>query len=171
MAGLRHSLADLQRRAQVSQAANERLINAQAAVETTQTLHELTAELSRPVTRPGRQQPDGTRSRPRRFRALRPLAEDDSCLLTAVSRPEFAQNGFRNRDLRPLLGAEPRDPAAQKRCSAAVSRQLALLRAHGLIRKVPHTHRYVLTDHGRTAIAALLAARNASALQLTSLVA
>lgn len=169
---LRHSLADLRRRAQVSGAANERLIEAQAAVQTTQTLHELTAELSRPVTRPGREQPDGTRSRPRRFRALRPLAEDDSRLLTAVSRPEFAQNGFRNRDLRPFLwAAEPHDAAGQKRCSAAVSRQLALLRAHALIRKVPHTHRYVLTDHGRTAITALLAARNASALQLTSLVA
>lgn len=169
---LRHSLADLRRRAQVSQAANERLMDAQAAVETPQTLQELTARLCRPVTRPGRERSDGTRSRPRRFRALRPLAEDDARLLTAVSRPEFAQNGVRNRDLRPLLCmTQPRDAQDQKRQSAAVSRQLAMLRAHGLIRKVSHTHRYVLTDHGRLAITALLAARNATTLQLTQLAA
>jgi hypothetical protein len=169
---LRHSLADLARRAAVSQAANERLMDAQAAVETPQTLQELTAKLCQPVVRPGRPQPDGTRSDPRRFRALQPLAEKDARLLTAVGRPEFAQNGFRNRDLRPLLLAtEPSDAADQKRQSAAVSRQLALLRAHALIRKVPHTHRYVLTDHGRTAITALLAARNASTLELTKHVA
>ena len=45
------------------------------------------------------------------------------------------------------------------------------LRAHSLIRKVPHTHRYVLTDQGRLAIAALLAARNANALELAKLAA
>jgi hypothetical protein len=36
---------------------------------------------------------------------------------------------------------------------------------------VPHTHRYVLTDHGRNAITALLAAQNASTLELTKLAA
>jgi hypothetical protein len=35
------------------------------------------------------------------------------------------------------------------------------LRAHGLIRKVPKTHRYLLTDKGRTTITTLLAARYA----------
>ena len=169
---LRHSLADLRRRAQVSQASNERLMDAQAAVETPQTLEQLTASLTRPVTTPGRSQPDGGRTAPRRFRALQPFAEKDLHLLQAVSRPEFNQNGFRNRDLRPLLfGCEPRDAAEQKRQSAAVSRQFALLRAHALIRKVPHTHRYVLTDQGRLEIAALLAARNANALELAKLAA
>ena len=169
---LRHSLADLRRRAQVSQAANERLMDAQAAVETPQTLEQLTATLTRPVTTAGRPQPDGSRTAPRRFRALQPFAEKDFRLLQAVSRPEFNLNGFRNRDLRPLLfDAEPQHAAERKRQSAAVSRQFALLRAHGLIRKVPHTHRYVLTDHGRLAITALLAARNANALELAKLAA
>ena len=30
-----------------------------------------------------------------------------------------------------------------------------MLRAHGLIKKVPHTHRYLLTEYGRVAIAAI----------------
>jgi hypothetical protein len=40
------------------------------------------------------------------------------------------------------------------------------LRAHGLIAKVPKTHRYQLTEKGRTTISALLAARNANVKQL-----
>jgi hypothetical protein len=167
---LRQSLADLRRRAQVSQAANDRLIEAQAAVQTPQPLRAWIAPLCQPVQRPGRPQPDGTRSRPRRFRALRPWAEDDAQLLIAVSRPEFAENGFRNRDLRPLLFPRaPLDQREQTRRSAAVSRRLALLRAHALIRKVPHTHRYVLSDFGRQAITAILAARNANALELAAI--
>ncbi len=39
--------------------------------------------------------------------------------------------------------------------------------AHGLIRKVPKTHRYVVSEAGRRTITALLAARNASVDQLT----
>ena len=69
---------------------------------------------------------------------------DDAALLEAVSRHEFLINGLRNRDLRPLLyGPESTNAAEQRRRSAAVTRQLRLLRAHGLIHKVPKTHRYV----------------------------
>ena len=37
-----------------------------------------------------------------------------------------------------------------------VSRKLLLLRAHHLIRKVPRTHRYLLTKAGRIAVTALI---------------
>lgn len=94
---LRRSLTDLRRRAQVSRAPNVRLMDAQAAVETPQTLEQLTAALTRPVMTAGRPKPDGARAAPRRFRALQPFAEKDFRLLQAVSRPEFNQNGFRNR--------------------------------------------------------------------------
>jgi hypothetical protein len=42
-----------------------------------------------------------------------------------------------------------------------------MLRAHGLIKKVPHTHRYLLTDLGRVAIAAISAAQHATVAQLS----
>ena len=45
------------------------------------------------------------------------------------------------------------------------------LRAHGLIKKVPRSHRYLVTDKGRSVIGALLAARNASVHQLAKLAA
>jgi hypothetical protein len=43
-----------------------------------------------------------------------------------------------------------------------------MLRAHGLIKKIPRTHRYLVTGEGRTAISAILAARKASPRQLTA---
>jgi hypothetical protein len=105
-------------------------------------------------------------------RALQPWSAADAPLLTAVNRPEFTLNGFRNRDLRPLLfGSSETAAAAVRRQSAKVSRLLRLLRAHGLIMKVAHTHRYQLTASGRTILAALQAARDANPEQLAKLAA
>jgi hypothetical protein len=100
------------------------------------------------------------------------LAGQDTSLLVAVSHPEFSQNGLRNRDLRPFLYPQsPHNQREQKRQSGAVSRKLAMLRAHGLIRKVPYTHRYLLTEFGREVITAVLAAQNANTLELAKLAA
>jgi len=154
---LRKGVADLHRRAQVSQAANERYLESLAAVEETTPLGELAASLCQPVRWQGR-----------RVRALNPLAADDAALLAAVNRGEFAINGFRNRDLRELLfGSAEVSAQEARRQSSKVTRQLRLLRGHRLIRKVPKTHRYVLSDKGRQSIAALLAARQANTATLT----
>jgi hypothetical protein len=97
------------------------------------------------------------------------LAAGDANLLEAVGRPQFLLNGLRNRHLRRLLfPTEPRDAAERPRRTAAISRQLRLLRAHGLIRKVPKTHRYMVSPNGRKVITALLAARDANADFLTT---
>lgn len=154
---LRKGIADLHRRAQVSQQANERYLGALATVDDTTPLQELTAALCRPV-----------RWHKQRLRALNPLGADDAALLAAVNNGAFVIHGVRNRDLRQLLyGDPPTDAAARRRQSAAVTRKLRLLRAHGLLRKVPKTHRYQVTDNGRTAITAILAARQADTAKLT----
>jgi hypothetical protein len=155
---MRKGVADLARRAEVSQAGNSRYLDTLATVEDTTPLAELTTRVCQPVHWQGQ-----------RARALNPLADKDAALLTAVNRGEFTLNGFRNRDLRPLLfGDKPVPPAIERRQAAAVTRQLRLLRAHGLIRKVSGTHRYILTDQGRTIINALLAARQADTRKLTN---
>jgi DNA-binding MarR family transcriptional regulator len=59
----------------------------------------------------------------------------------------------------------------ERQRAAAVTRQLRLLRAHGLLRKVSGTHRYVVTENGRKILTALLAARQADVEQLTALAA
>jgi len=59
-------------------------------------------------------------------------------------------------------------PQPKWRSAGVVTRQLRLLRAHGLLRKVSGTHRYVVTGGGRKIITALLAARQADVEQLTT---
>jgi len=155
---LRKGVADTHRRAQLCQAANERYLDGLADVDETTAL----AEIAEPLCRPVRRQDQ-------RARALNPLSADDARLLAAISRGEFVIHGFRNRDLQPLLydSAAP-DKQQQRRRSAAVTRRIRLLRAHRLIRKVPKTHRYLVTSKGRLAITALLAARQADTAKLTA---
>jgi hypothetical protein len=104
----------------------------------------------------------------RRHRPLNPLAEQDVRLLEIVHDGVFTIHGFRNRDLRERLFAPAASAAERRRQSGQVTRKLTLLRAHGLIKKVPKTHRYVLTATGRTIIATLLAVRHATAKQLAT---
>jgi hypothetical protein len=107
-----------------------------------------------------------------RVRALHPFDSADLALLRAVSHGEFTIHGLRNRDLQALLfSAPPPDRAAARRRSAAVSRKLRLLRAHGIIQKLPHTHRYQVTPHGRLVINAVLSAARTTTQQLTNLAA
>ena len=156
---LRKSVADIRRRAQICQAANGRYLDTLAQVQATTSLGELTQTICQPTELDGR-----------RVRALQPWSPEDTQLLEAVSRLEFALNGFRNRDLRPLLfGAAEVTTAEQRRQSAKISRLLRLLRAHGLILRVPKTFRYQLTSRGRTILPALQTARAANPDQLAKL--
>ena len=158
---LRKGVADLHRRAQISQQSNERYLEGLAAVEQTEPLKKTVSALCQPATLNGR-----------RVRALSPLNPDDSRLLEAVARGEFRLNGFRNRDLRSILFGEiPPSPAEHKRQSARVTRLIRILRAHCLIQKVSGTQRYQLTPKGQSSITAILAAQNASTKQLTQLAA
>jgi hypothetical protein len=154
---LRKGVADIHRRAEVGQKINERYAAALATVEDKTPLSELAEDLGRPTTWKGR-----------RVRALNPLAPADVELLEAINRGEWLLNGFRNRDLRGLLFADAAEatPQEAKRQAAKVTRLLRLLRAHGMITKVPKTHRYQVSASGRQKVAALLAARQANTEQL-----
>jgi hypothetical protein len=157
---LQRSVGELWRRAQVSAAANRRYLEALASVTDKTPAGEASAGVCRVVVRDGR-----------RHRALNPWSEKDAALLAAISRGEYAINGMRNRDLRRQLWAKVGTDKEERRRSSAVTRQLRLLRAHGLLRKVSGTHRYVVTEGGRKIITALLAARQADVEQLTALAA
>jgi len=77
---------------------------------------------------------------------------------------------LRNRDLQKLLyDGEPASVVERRRRSAAVSRKLRMLRAHGLIRKVQRTHRYHVTDAARTILVAVLTTTRTSLHQLNQL--
>jgi hypothetical protein len=154
---LRKGVADIHRRAEISQAANERYVEALTSVDDRRSLAELAETVCESVTWQGK-----------RARGLNPLAKEDARLLEAVNRGEFAINGFRNRDLRNLLLTKPKDKTQERQQSAAITRKLRLLRAHGLIHKIPKTHRYQLSPLGADVINALLTARQASTAKLVA---
>ena len=68
-------------------------------------------------------------------------------LLAAVCGFKLLPDGFTNRDLRhqlaPLLGRHPADMT-----SGQITYDLRRLRAHGLIERIPRTHRYQITPGG-----------------------
>ena len=152
---LRKGVADLHRQADVSQRANERLAESLAAIADATPLGKLLEPLGRPVFQ------DGYRTR-----ALHPLTGADGELLRTIARGDFLLQGFRNHDLRLALFGDSVDDAARRRQSAAVTRKLRLLRAHGLIIKVQKTHRYQVGAEGRRILTALLSAHAADARRL-----
>ncbi|MBI5115102.1 hypothetical protein HZA56_01360 [Candidatus Poribacteria bacterium] len=158
---MRKGAADLHRRVQLCQAANERYLDALAAVASDATLEELTKDICRPVI-----------FQNKRFRAIHTWDPDELHLLKTIAGGEFFITGFRNRDIARLLF--PQNCASKeerKRISAAVSYRLRILRAHGLILKVHRSHRYFVTKKGRAAITALLSAQQATITKLTEAVA
>jgi len=155
---LRRGVADSERRAQVSRAANKRYLEALAATTASTTLFEATRRVCRHTT-----------WKHRRHRALQPLSEADCQLLQAVSRGEFSLRGFRARDLIEHLDLpRSRSRAQARKNSAAIGRRLRILRAHHLVRKLGRSHRYLVTPSGHQIITLLLAALQADIDKLTS---
>jgi hypothetical protein len=97
----------------------------------------------------------------RRRRGLNLLRAAEQALFRAVLRGEHHINGLRNRDVQTALFPRPtRDGREQRRRTAHVSRLLQLLRAHGLIAKVPRSHRYRVTRKGEALMSAAIYARH-----------
>ena len=107
-----------------------------------------------------------------RVRGIRPWSSEDHDLLETISRGEFVVNGMRNRDIvRVLYGTKHQDPDHRRRAASRVTRKLRMLRAHGIIKKVPRTHRYVVTARGKAAISAALKLQVISLSQLNDIAA
>lgn len=156
---LRRTVADVGRRAEVSRAATHRHLEALAVVKNKTPLAQEACKTCRSRKKKGQ-----------RYRALRPFG-DDAHLLQAVNRLDWVITGFRNLDIRQALYRPTSCPKLRRKQAAAVSRKLALLRGHGLIRKVSRRNLYHVTPKGRRIITALLTARNADIEELTKIAA
>jgi hypothetical protein len=132
-------VANMYRYAQVSQAANERYLEALAVVNGLGVGQRELDQRSAPVFFQGR-----------RRRGLHLLGRDDQALFRAVLRGEHAVRGFRNGELAErLFGPRPTDPRERRQRCGRVSRRISLLRAHGLVAKIPRSRRYRVTDRGQ----------------------
>jgi hypothetical protein len=153
---LRKGVVDIERRVEICRAANERYLAALAVVALPAPVQALLDPVHCPVVRKGV-----------RYRALRPVAPDDAKLLALLLTGAFAIQGFRNRDLYALLYPDPTPPPEERRRrSNRITRTLRLLRAHGLIRKVPRTTYYRVSEKGHRVISTTTTLRN---LQLSDL--
>jgi hypothetical protein len=158
---MRRGVADMYRRAQVSQAANDRYAEALASLDTTTPLGRLAAQVCRPVWKDGK-----------RYRALHPFSPHDRQLLEAISDGKYTTAGFCNRDLAArLYPAKSPDRIQRSRIASKVSYRLRILRAHRLIRKSPGHRRYHITSRGRQIATALLQAQHVTLQQLNALAA
>ena len=157
---LRKSVGDLHRRAEICEAANGRYLEALASVRAGTRVGAVVQRVCQPIEKDGR-----------RHRGLNPWAQADAALLEVISRGEWTVSGFRNRDVRVALDTGKGEAAEQRRQSGRVTRGLARLRAHGIIKKVGGSYRYQLTREGRQILTALLAARQADVEKLMALAA
>ncbi len=122
----------------VARAANERYLNALAVVDVPCATAKQVDRVSKPAT-----------FGPRRRRGLNLLHPDEQRLFRAVLRGDWRLNGFRNCDLvQEIFGSATVAAEEKRRRSLRVCRQLQLLRAHGLIAKIPHSNRYQVTTKG-----------------------
>lgn len=155
---MRFGLADLDRRVEISRAANERYLQALAVVQKPTPARELLDTVSRRV-----------RKDDRPYRALHPVSPQDAAIFRAVMRGQFLVRGFTNRELRQSLEPSATLPAPDaRRYSSRITRLLRLLRAHGLIRKVSGTRYYRVTPKGHSTMTAALRLRDADVTKLVA---
>jgi hypothetical protein len=157
---LRRGVADMKRREDICRGVNGRYLKTLAGVRIKQRAGKVAGPICRPVIKNGR-----------RYRAIRPWSKEDQTLLRLINNGQWMLAGFRNRDLREALHPGKTSPQEQRRQSGQITRALARLKAHQLIKKVSKSYRYQVTDKGRDIITALLAAQQADVDQLVKMAA
>lgn len=157
---LRKGVRDIPLRAKVSQEVNDRFMDDLSLLSDESPAHELIDPITCRVTKKGR-----------RFRALDPTGKD-RCLLQALCAPEFRLSGLTNRALRQKLSETGFGSGrTDQQLSSKISRHFQLLRAHGIIRKLPRQNRYQLTTKGvklTNMIHAFLAASTESLMKMAA---
>lgn len=134
---LRKGVMDIPLRAKISQDVNNRFMTDLASLPNATPAREFIDEITRHVIKNGR-----------RFRALDPTGKDRE-LLQLISDPKFRISGLTNKMLRQHLAETGFGSGrTDKQLSGKISRHLRLLRAHGIIRKLPKQNRYQLTLKG-----------------------
>lgn len=149
---MRKSVADIPRLVQVSQAANQRYLQALALVNPPQPVHRVLDPVSQRIRQEGRP-----------FRAMRPITAEEARCFKILLNGAFRIQGFRNPQIRSALFPDAdRSPLARKKASGKVTRLFRLLRAHGLIQKAPNRRYYRVTDKGTQVMTTALKVREAS---------
>ena len=135
---MRKGIADINVRTQVSSQCIKNFTEQIATLEDDSTVEEIISKVTKPV-----------KSKGKRYRALDVTGKDLE-LLRAIADPKHNVDAITNKHLQAALKGKPwANKLEGKKLSARISRQLRLLREHGLIRKLPNQHKYILTAKGK----------------------
>ena len=157
---MRKGIADIVVRTQVSNARIKNLTEQVASLEESLSVGELLSKVTKPVVSDGK-----------RYRGLDVTGKDLE-LLQAVADPRFNVDAITNKNLQNTLGSSLWANGLEGRgLSGRVSRHLRLLREHGIIKKLPNQHKYLLTAKGRALTTALNQFLGANVNDLSKLVA
>jgi hypothetical protein len=141
------SIANLYRYAEISKASNHRYITALNNIIPKGSFEkELDSLCSKLVI-------DG-----KSFSGFNVFEKDTFRLLTELANASFIIRGFTNFNLRHALW--PFNLADETYFRNKTTRLIAKLRAHKLVKKIPRSSRYLLSDRGRRIISALIDIRN-----------
>ena len=138
-------VVNLYRYREVALAANRRYLDALAVVDDPTPAYRQVAELTEPVVVSGRV-----------HAGFNPASPADVRLFRAVLAGEDLLHGFRNADIRAALYGATEDAAERRRHSHAVGRLLKRLHVRGLLAKVPHSHRWQVSQKGHQVLGAVV---------------
>ena len=136
---------NLYRYHEVSLAANRRYLDALAVVDDPTPAYQQVAELTEPVMVSGRS-----------HAGFNPASAEQVRLFQTVLDGDHLLRGFRNGEIRAALYGTTEDDAERRRQSHAVGRMLKRLHVRGMILKVPHSHRWHVSEKGHRILGAIV---------------
>ena len=136
------SIANLYRYAEISKAANKRFLDSMQNIIPAKTIEK---EINSICCR--------KKLGGRNYSGYNVWSAETFLLFESVSDGKYLIRGFTNREIRHSTNRANPDSAKVK---GKTSREFTKLRAHGLIRKVPHSRRYLVSDKGRRLMGALI---------------
>lgn len=139
------SIANLYRYAEISKAANKRFLDSMCHIIPAQSIEKEINDIC------GKKVVHG-----RTYTGYNVWAEGTFRLFETISDGKYLIRGFTNKELRHAIYKQNPDTKQER---GRMSRTLAKLRAHGLIRKIPHSRRYMVSDKGRRVMGALIEAK------------
>lgn len=139
------SIANFYRYAEISKAANKRFLDSMKNIVPQKSLEKEISAVCGKKTVKGKT-----------FTGFHVWEKETFRLFETISDGSYLIRGFTNQDIRKVLGRRESEPVKERN---RISRELRKLRAHGLIRKIPHTRRYLVTDKGHRVIGALIETR------------
>ena len=136
------SISNLYRYAEISKAANRRFLDAMCDVIPAQSIEkEINCICGKTVMHK------------RTYTGYNVWSPETFQLFETISDGKYLIRGFTNQEIRRSIIRINPDSAKER---GRMSRTLAKLRAHGLIRKIPHSRRYLVSDKGRRVLGALI---------------